>query len=258
MEKRNHNQVVQANPQQDKAQQLLMKQKIMQGQQVETIPQQAAEQGVLPLQNQIQAPPVPVQQYQQRLAYPELEMTQNLEEEVLDSMQQPYQKLQHDYVEIRELADRLYSQALADEKIALRGALNARLEPQIIQSHKAQGSDIVAEYFYHKATLKVQKQADHRGPAKAPELALAQQSEINQHGGTLSQPQRSENLIPLNGSMQTQSSAELTRELSLIPQEKRRVKFYEWRNNKWFDKGQGFCNVLFLFVCASFLGFHSF
>jgi hypothetical protein len=33
------------------------------------------------------------------------------------------------------------------------------------------------------------------------------------------------------------------------PNEKKRVKVYELRNNDWFDRGTGFCTAAFLFVC---------
>lgn len=32
------------------------------------------------------------------------------------------------------------------------------------------------------------------------------------------------------------------------PNEKKRVKVYELRNNDWFDRGTGFCTAAFLFV----------
>ena len=32
------------------------------------------------------------------------------------------------------------------------------------------------------------------------------------------------------------------------PNEKKRVKVYELRNNDWFDKGTGFCSASFIFV----------
>jgi len=34
------------------------------------------------------------------------------------------------------------------------------------------------------------------------------------------------------------------------PNEKKRVKVYELRNNDWFDRGTGFCSASFIFVCA--------
>lgn len=37
------------------------------------------------------------------------------------------------------------------------------------------------------------------------------------------------------------------------PNDKKRVKVYELRNNDWFDRGTGFCTAAFIFVCASFL-----
>jgi hypothetical protein len=33
------------------------------------------------------------------------------------------------------------------------------------------------------------------------------------------------------------------------PNEKKRVKVYELRNNDWFDRGTGFCTATFVFVC---------
>jgi hypothetical protein len=33
------------------------------------------------------------------------------------------------------------------------------------------------------------------------------------------------------------------------PNEKKRVKVYELRNNDWFDRGTGFCAAEFIFVC---------
>ena len=35
------------------------------------------------------------------------------------------------------------------------------------------------------------------------------------------------------------------------PNDKKRVKVYELRNNDWFDRGTGFCTAAFIFVCAS-------
>jgi len=35
------------------------------------------------------------------------------------------------------------------------------------------------------------------------------------------------------------------------PNDKKRVKVYELRNNDWFDRGTGFCTAAFTFVCAS-------
>jgi hypothetical protein len=35
------------------------------------------------------------------------------------------------------------------------------------------------------------------------------------------------------------------------PNDRRRVKVYELRNNDWFDRGTGFCTAAFLFVCCS-------
>ena len=32
------------------------------------------------------------------------------------------------------------------------------------------------------------------------------------------------------------------------PNEKKRVKVYELRNNDWFDRGTGFCTATFVFV----------
>jgi protein phosphatase-4 regulatory subunit 3 len=32
------------------------------------------------------------------------------------------------------------------------------------------------------------------------------------------------------------------------PNDKKRVKVYELRNNDWFDRGTGFCTAAFLFV----------
>lgn len=37
------------------------------------------------------------------------------------------------------------------------------------------------------------------------------------------------------------------------PNDKKRVKVYELRNNDWFDRGTGFCTATYLFVCHSFL-----
>jgi hypothetical protein len=34
------------------------------------------------------------------------------------------------------------------------------------------------------------------------------------------------------------------------PNDKKRVKVYELRNNDWFDRGTGFCTAQFLFVCV--------
>ena len=34
------------------------------------------------------------------------------------------------------------------------------------------------------------------------------------------------------------------------PNDKKRVKVYELRNNDWFDRGTGFCTAAFIFVCA--------
>ena len=39
------------------------------------------------------------------------------------------------------------------------------------------------------------------------------------------------------------------------PNDKKRVKVYELRNNDWFDRGTGFCTAAFIFVCASHSGF---
>jgi len=33
------------------------------------------------------------------------------------------------------------------------------------------------------------------------------------------------------------------------PNDKKRVKVYELRQNDWFDKGTGFCTAQFIFVC---------
>jgi hypothetical protein len=33
------------------------------------------------------------------------------------------------------------------------------------------------------------------------------------------------------------------------PNDKKRVKVYELRNNDWFDRGTGFCTAAFIFVC---------
>ena len=39
------------------------------------------------------------------------------------------------------------------------------------------------------------------------------------------------------------------------PNDKKRVKVYELRNNDWFDRGTGFCTAAFIFVCDSPPGF---
>lgn len=33
------------------------------------------------------------------------------------------------------------------------------------------------------------------------------------------------------------------------PNDKKRVKVYELKNNDWFDRGTGFCTAAFIFVC---------
>jgi protein phosphatase-4 regulatory subunit 3 len=39
------------------------------------------------------------------------------------------------------------------------------------------------------------------------------------------------------------------------PNDKKRVKVYELRNNDWFDRGTGFCTAAFLFVRSHSQGF---
>ena len=36
------------------------------------------------------------------------------------------------------------------------------------------------------------------------------------------------------------------------PNDKKRVKVYELKNNDWFDRGTGFCVASFIFVCLVF------
>lgn len=38
------------------------------------------------------------------------------------------------------------------------------------------------------------------------------------------------------------------------PNDKKRVKVYELRNNDWFDRGTGFCSAAFTFVCLPRIG----